>query len=80
MTRYVLIAKFSELTGYSEKAVRRKIEDGVWVQGVHYRRAPDGHIMMDLEAYAAWVEGQRGPSSRSGKASGSSSRGAARAA
>lgn len=78
--RYVLIAKFSELTGYSDKAVRRKIEDGVWIQGVHYRRAPDGHIIMDLEGYAKWVEGQRGPLNRSGKASGSNSRGAERAA
>lgn len=45
--RYVLIPKFCADSGYSEKAVRRKIEDGIWLQNRHYRRAPDGHIMID---------------------------------
>lgn len=54
--RYMLIPKFCELTGYTAKAVRRKIEDGIWIEGLHYRRAPDGHITMDLQAYYRWVE------------------------
>lgn len=58
MSKYVLIVKFADDTGYSDKAVRRKIEDGVWVEGVHYRRAPDGRIHIDTEAYEKWVEGQ----------------------
>lgn len=55
--KYVLIPLFCALTGYTEKAVRRKIEDGKWIQGKHYRKAPDGHIMMDLEEINKWVEG-----------------------
>lgn len=54
--QYVLIPVFSSLTGYSEKAVRRKIEDGIWLEGKHYRRAPDGRISMDLQEYTKWVE------------------------
>jgi hypothetical protein len=56
--RWMLLPLFCTLTGYTDKAVRRKIQDGVWLQGRHYRKAPDGHITMDLQAYYAWVEGQ----------------------
>lgn len=55
---WVLIPRFCGLIGYSEKAVRRKIEEGIWVEGRHYRRAPDGRITMNLEEYYKWVEGQ----------------------
>lgn len=58
MSQYVLIPKFCELTGYTAKAVRRKIESGVWLEDVHFRKAPDGHIMIDLEGVNAWVEGR----------------------
>lgn len=57
--RYVLISKFCEITNYTDKAVRRKIEEGVWRESKMWRRAPDGHIMMDLEGYEQWVEGER---------------------
>lgn len=56
MARYVRIEKFSEETGYTPKAIRRKIETGVFVEGVHYRRAPDGRILVCMEAFEAWVE------------------------
>lgn len=62
--KYQLISKFSADSGYSEKAIRRKIEDGVWLDGHHYKRAPDGHIMIDVEGVERWVEGQREPLSR----------------
>lgn len=57
--RYVLINKFCELTGYTEKAVRRKVEEGVWVHHQVVRKAPDGHIMIDLEGYKKWVEAEK---------------------
>jgi hypothetical protein len=43
-------------TGYSEKAIRRKIESGVWIEGREYRKAPDGCILISMEGYAQWVE------------------------
>ncbi len=61
MIRWVLINKFAELTGYSEKAVRCKIDEGVFTEGVHYRRSPDHRIHISLEAYEQWVEGGQAP-------------------
>jgi len=57
MVRYVRVRKFTELSGYTEKAIYRKIEDGVWMLGREYRRAPDGCIHIDIEGYQRWVEG-----------------------
>lgn len=54
---WCLIPIFCQLTGYTEKAVRMKIEKGVWLQGRHYRKAPDGHITMNIQEYYKWVEG-----------------------
>jgi hypothetical protein len=62
--RYVRINKFCEETGYSDQAIYEKVRDGVWRENVHYRRAPDGHVLVDLEAYEAWVE--EGPIRRNG--------------
>jgi hypothetical protein len=59
MLRYVTIRKFSEMSGYTEKAVYRKIEDGIWVEGQQYCRAPDNRILMNLEGYEKWAEGDR---------------------
>lgn len=55
----VLIPVASTLTGYTEKAIRRKIQEGVWLEGYEYHRAPDGHIIIDLGGYATWVRGER---------------------
>lgn len=58
--RYVRVSKFAELTGYTDKAVRRKIEEGVWILGKHYRKAPDGAILIDIQGFDRWVEGATG--------------------
>lgn len=57
-SRYVRINKFVELTGYTDKAVRCKIAEGVWLEGRLWRRAPDGAILVDLLGYQRWVEGR----------------------
>ncbi|WJJ94045.1 excisionase [Neopusillimonas aromaticivorans] len=57
--RYIRLPLFETVTGYTEKAVRRKIDDGIWLEGKEYMRAPDGHILVDLEGYYKWVENQR---------------------
>ena len=53
--RFVTIKKFSELTGYSENAVRGKIQRGDWLQDQVWKKAPDGRILIDLEGYEKWV-------------------------
>lgn len=59
MNRYVLICRFAELSGYTVKAVEGKIASGAWTEGREYRRAPDGRILVDMEGFTKWVEGQR---------------------
>ena len=54
--RYVRIARFEYLTGYTQKAVRKKIENGIWLDGKEYKKSPDGRIVIDLEGYRRWVE------------------------
>lgn len=56
---WCLIPVFCAATGYTPKAVQRKIEDGVWIEDKHYIRARDGHITMNLQEYYRWVEGSK---------------------
>ena len=56
--RYVLLPLASLLTGYSVKAMERKIVRGDWHQDKVWRRAPDGRIVIDLVGYQKWVEGR----------------------
>lgn len=46
------------ITGYTVKAMERKIERGDWREGKEWRRAPDGRIFVDLVGYEKWVESQ----------------------
>lgn len=57
--RYIQPKRFQELTGYTVKAVERKIASGVWREGHEYRKAPDGRILIDLEGYYRWVESHK---------------------
>lgn len=47
----------SSVTGYSIKAIRRKIEEGIWREKREYWRAPDGRILIDLKGYLRWARG-----------------------
>lgn len=53
-----LIKKVAEETGYTVKALQRKIEVGILVEGVHYHRSPDGRIAIDTEEFENWRLGQ----------------------
>ncbi len=54
--RYVLLPLANLLTGYSVKAMERKIERGDWQEGKVWRRAPDGRIVIDVLGYQRWVD------------------------
>lgn len=56
MARYQTIKKFSEATGYTEHAIRAKLSKGVWPLGEIWIKAPDGHVLISVEGYEAWVE------------------------
>lgn len=56
MLRYVTIRKFAAESGYSENAIRSKIHDGIWREGLEWRKAPDGRVLIDVDGYHRWVE------------------------
>lgn len=53
---YVRIKLAAELTGYTEKAINRKIDSGAWPYGKLWTYAPDGSRMVIMEGYSKWVE------------------------
>jgi hypothetical protein len=53
--RFLTVAKFCSESGYTNAAVRGKINTGVWLEQRVWRRAPDGHILIDIEGYNEWV-------------------------
>ena len=53
---YVTIPLAATLTGLSDKAIRRKIEDGKWLEGREFQRSPDGGIFISMKGYSKWVE------------------------
>jgi len=58
MIKWVLIHKVVELIGYTDDAIRAKIKKGVWLSGIHWKKAPDGRLMFNLEAIQKWIEGK----------------------
>lgn len=46
--RYVLLPLAQAITGYSVNAIQCKIHRGEWPEGKVWRRAPDGHIVIDV--------------------------------
>ena len=57
--RYVLLSLAEQITGYTVKAMQRKIERGDWVEGKVWVRAPDGRVLIDVFGYHKWVEGSQ---------------------
>ncbi|WP_080406740.1 excisionase [Burkholderia ubonensis] len=53
---YVTVGLAATITGLTEKAIRRKIEDGKWLEGREFRRSPDGGIFISIKGYQQWVE------------------------
>lgn len=56
--KWVLINKIEELIGYTDDAIRAKIKRGVWLQDIHWRKAPDGRLFFNIEAIQKWIEGK----------------------
>lgn len=53
---YVRIGLAAAVFGLTVKAIRRKIEDGKWLEGREYRRSPDGEIWISIQGVMRWVE------------------------
>lgn len=57
---WVTVRRFAELTGYTRDAIYTKVKRGVWPEGAFWRKAPDGRVLLSLEAYNRWVENRLG--------------------
>ncbi|TFE47094.1 excisionase [Paraburkholderia dipogonis] len=54
---YVTVSLASTMTGLTPKAIRRKIEEGKWVEGKEFFRTPDGGVLISIQGFVRWVEG-----------------------
>ena len=55
--KWVTIKKLAELTGYTVKAIYNKRERGTWLEGIHWKKSPDGRLQFNIEAIEFWIEG-----------------------
>lgn len=56
---YVRIPLAAIITGYTAKAIERKIERGDWIEGREWIKAPDGSRLISIQGYRKWAE--KGP-------------------
>ena len=49
MVKYKTISQFAVESGYTEAAIRSKIQDGTWPNGLVWRHAPDKKPLIDVE-------------------------------
>jgi hypothetical protein len=56
---YVTTKRLSEMTGYTREAINNKTKKGVWIKNVHYCKAPDGRLMMNVDSIFKWIEGDK---------------------
>lgn len=66
LVQYVTIRKASEITGYSEDAIRKKVSNGVWPENLVWKWGLDGVQLIDLEGYNKWAK-QTGRASKRGR-------------
>ena len=52
---WCLLPKMHEIFGYSPEALRSKIQRSQLIQGVHWRKAPDGRLLMNPNNFSAWL-------------------------
>ena len=51
---WVTLHVYAASSGYSVGALRQKMNRGQFIEGKHYRKAPDGRILMNVEACQNW--------------------------
>lgn len=57
---YKTIRQFSKESGYTEAAIRDKIQKGIWLEDRVFKRAPDGRILISVNGFYEWVENGNG--------------------
>lgn len=52
---WVTLKKAQEIFGYSPEALRGKINRGQLIQGVHWRKAPDLRLVINVAKFNEWL-------------------------
>jgi len=55
--KWVTVKKLSEMSGYTDDAIRAKKQKGVWLIDKHWTKAPDNKVLFNSKAIDDWVEG-----------------------
>lgn len=55
-SKWVRVTLLEKINGYSTAAVRGKMAAGVWKQGLHWKKAPDGNIMVNPREIDNWID------------------------
>lgn len=55
-TRYLLLTEWLKRSGYSKDAFNGKRQSGVWLEGKHWIKSPDGKLQVDWRAVEQWIE------------------------
>jgi len=51
---WVTLQVYAASSGYSVGALRQKMRRGQFIEGKHFRRAPDGRVLMNVEECQKW--------------------------
>jgi hypothetical protein len=63
---WVTIPRAAELIGYSIASISRKIQAGIWAEGIQWKWADDNRQMINLNEVDKWVERSTSRGSRRG--------------
>lgn len=55
--KWMTLGLFCDRYGYTRDAFDKKRSRGIWLEGKHWRKAPDGKIMINWRAIEDWIEG-----------------------
>ena len=56
--KWKTLDKFSEESGMSKESIRALKKKGVWREKVHWTKAANGRIFINIVAVEKWIEGK----------------------
>lgn len=52
---YITIKKFAEISGLTEEAINQYLKKGIWIQNVHWVKAPNRRRFIVVKAANQWI-------------------------
>jgi len=56
LPKWIRLKRYAEISGVTKNAFHTKKRKGHLAEGVHWKKAPDGNIMVNWSAMDKWVE------------------------